>query len=163
MSGQENRFATIANPANQVPDRAPRLRVKSRSQLVEKHHLRIVNQRQGNEQSLLLAAGEGHEPGIALVEKAKLLEQAFAVHLFLLVERGPEVHRLPNLYPFLQLRLLELHPDTVLQFVNVVEGIETQHRYGTAVGRAQTLDAFHRSGLSSAVGTDQTKYFTFID
>src|ERR1700680_4385935 len=56
MSGQENRLAALADAAHQVPDGAPRLRVQPGGQLVEKHHLRIVDQRKRNEQSLLLAA-----------------------------------------------------------------------------------------------------------
>ena len=154
MSGQENRLAALADTAHQIPDRAPRLRVQSRGQFIEKHQFWIVNQRKGNEQSLLLAAREGHEPGIPLVDKAKLFEQPFAVYRFLLVKRGPEVYRLPDLDPLLQLRLLELHPDPVLQLVYVMEGIKTQHRYDATVGRAQTFDTLHRGGLSRAVGPD---------
>ena len=68
-----------ADAAHQLPDRAPRLRVEAGRQLVEKHHLRIVDQRQRDEQPLLLAARQRHEPGVALVAQAELLEQAIAV------------------------------------------------------------------------------------
>ena len=37
--------------------------------------LGIVDEREGDEQALLLAAGQRHEPGVALVAEAELLEQ----------------------------------------------------------------------------------------
>src|SRR5579871_45146 len=68
MSRQKNSFAALANAAHEAPNRAPRLRVQPRGQFVEKHHLRIVDQRKRNEQSLLLSSGEGHEPSIPLLD-----------------------------------------------------------------------------------------------
>src|SRR5579871_3325611 len=79
MSGQENGLAALANAAHQLPNRAPRLRVQARRQFVEKNQLGIVDQRKRDEQSLFLAAREGHKPGISFVDKAKLFEQQFAV------------------------------------------------------------------------------------
>ncbi len=162
VRGQENRFAALADPAHQIPDRAARLRVEAGGQFVEEDYLGIVNQRQRNEESLLLAAREIHEPGIPLVDQAQLVEQPFAVDCFSVIERGPEVDGFPNFDPLLQLRLLELHTDAVLQLVNVLEGIQAQHRDDAAVGRAQTLDAFHRGGFSRAVGTDQAKNLAVV-
>ena len=124
---------------------------------------RIVDQRKRNEQSLLLAAREGHEPGIPLIDKAKLFEQPFAVYRILLVKGSPEVDRLPHFDPLLQLRLLQLNSNPLLQLVNVVKGIKTQHRDGAPVGRAQTLDALHGRGLSRAVRPDQTKDLTVVN
>ncbi len=136
MSGQKNRLPALADAAHQVPDGAPCLRVQPGGQFVEKHHLGIVDQRERNEQSLLLAAREGHEPGISLVDQAKLFEQPFAVDRILVVKGSPEVDSLPHFDPLLQLRLLELNSNPLLQLVHVVEGIKTQHRDGSPVGRA---------------------------
>src|SRR5579872_63321 len=136
MSGQENRLAALTNAAHQVPNRAPRLRVQPRRQFVEKYQFRIVDQRKRYEQSLLLAAREGHEPGIALVPKAKLFQQPFAICGILPVKGSPQVYCLPHLDPLLQLRLLELNPNPLLQFVNVVEGIQTEYRDAAPVGSA---------------------------
>src|ERR1700728_304051 len=127
MSSQENGLAALANAAHQIPNRAPRLRVQPRCQFVEKHDLRIVDQRKRDEQSLLLAAREGHEPGIPLVDKAKLFEQPFAVCGILPVKGSPQVYRFPNFDRLLQLRLLELNPNPLLQFVHVAEGIQAEH------------------------------------
>src|ERR1700722_9103032 len=154
MSGQENCLAALADIAHQVPDGAPRLRVQSGGQLVEKYHLRIVDQRKRNEQSLLLPAREGHEPCTPLVDQAKLFEQPFTVCRFLPIKGRPEVYRLPHFDPLLQLRLLELNSDPLLQLVNVVKGTKTQHRDGAPIGDTQPLDALHSCGLSRAVGSD---------
>src|SRR6185437_15235045 len=108
MRGQQYRLAALADVAHQLPDRATRLRVEARRELVEKDDFGIVDERQRDEQPLLLPSRQRHEPRIALVGEAELLEQTVAVRGLPLIERGPEVHRLPYLDPLLQLRLLQL-------------------------------------------------------
>src|SRR5438067_1665660 len=112
MSRQENRLAAIADPAHQVPDGSPRLRIEPGGQLIEEYDFRIVDQGQGDKQALFLSAGEGHEPGVAFVGEAELFEQPVAVER-LWVERSPEVHSFPDFDSLLELRLLELHADPV--------------------------------------------------
>jgi hypothetical protein len=46
MSGHKDRLAAVADAAHQVPDCPPRLRVEPGGQLIQKYHLRIVDQRQ---------------------------------------------------------------------------------------------------------------------
>src|SRR5215218_10002690 len=89
MGGEENRFSARANAPYQLPYRSPRLWIEPCCQLVEKHQLRIVDQRQRDEQPLLLAARQRHEPGIPLVAEPELLEEAVAVYR-LLVQGRPE-------------------------------------------------------------------------
>src|SRR6202030_2877285 len=114
MSRQEDSLAAIANAAHEVPDGVARLRVEPGGELVEKDDLRIVDQCEGDEQALLLASREVHEPGRALVSHAELLEQTVTVDGLLLIKRCPEVDCLPHFDSLLQLRLLELNPDAVL-------------------------------------------------
>src|ERR1019366_2984225 len=97
MSGEKDRLAALADTADQIPDGVARLRVEPGGQLVEKHDLRVVDQRESDEKALLLATGKVHEPGVTLVGKAELLEQAFGVGGLLFVEGGPEIDRLPDL------------------------------------------------------------------
>ena len=63
-----------------------------------------------------------------------MFEQPVAVQR-LWVERGPEIHSLPDLDSLLELRLLELHPNPVLDLIHVAERIETQDRNGPRSGR----------------------------
>ena len=79
MRGHEHGLAAFADAAHQIPDRTARLRVEPGRQLVEKHELGIVDQRQRNEQPLLLAARERHEPGVPLLGQPELLEEPSAI------------------------------------------------------------------------------------
>ena len=81
---------------------------------------------------------------------------------FLPIERSPQVDRLPHLDALLQLRLLQLHADAVLQFVDVAEGVEPQNRDGAAIGLAQSLNALHCGGFSGAVWPDQAEDLTLV-
>src|SRR4029079_5863646 len=121
---QEHGLAAGANAADQLPDGAPGLWIETGRHFVEEHELGIVDQREGDEETLLLAARQRHEPGVALVDESQLFEQPIAVARRLAVERGPEVHRFGDLDALLQLRLLELYADAMLQRVDVAEGIE---------------------------------------
>ena len=56
VRGQEHRLAALADAAHEIPDRATRLRIEAGRQLVEKYEFGIVDQREGDEQALLLTA-----------------------------------------------------------------------------------------------------------
>jgi hypothetical protein len=56
MRRQEHRLAALADAAHELPDCAPRLGIETRRQLVEKHDLGLVDERQDDEEPLLLAA-----------------------------------------------------------------------------------------------------------
>ena len=155
-SGGRNTVLPRARTPGTAPDRAPGLRVETGSELVEKHHLGVVDEGEGNEQALLLASGEGHEPGVALLGEAQLLEQAIAVADRPFIERCPQVDGFPHLDAFLQVRLLQLHADALLQLVDIGERIEAKHRDHSAIGLAYPLRTHYKSrGLTRAVGTDQ--------
>ncbi len=81
---QEHGLAARADTAHQFPDRSTGLRIESRRQLIEKDQLRVVDERKCDEQPLLLPARQRHEPGIALVAQAELLEQAVAINRLLI-------------------------------------------------------------------------------
>ena len=162
VGGQEHGLAAGAHAAHQFPDGAAGLRVESGGQLVEEHHLRVVDERQGDQQPLLLAARQRHEPGVALVAQAELLEQAVAVDGGA-VERCPQPDGLAHRDALLELRLLQLHADPLLQRPHVAHRIEPQHADDAAVGRAQPFDALHRGGLAGAVGADEAEDLALVD
>jgi hypothetical protein len=56
MGSQKNSFAAIPDAAHQVPDGSSRLRIEPGGQLIEEYYFRIVDQRQGDKQPLLLPA-----------------------------------------------------------------------------------------------------------
>ena len=159
---QEHRLAAIADAPHEVPDGPSRLRIEAGGQLVEEHELGIVDQGERDEETLLLPARQGHEPGVALRGQAQLIEEAVAVHA-VAIERGPEVHRLPDLDAFLELRLLELDADPLLQRHGVPARVEAEDGNRAAVGRAQAFDALHGGGLAGAVGPDQAEDLARLD
>ena len=96
VGGQEDGLAAVADAAHQVPDGAPRLRVEAGGELIEEDDFRIVDERERDEQALLLAAGKVHEPGIAFVGEAELFEQAFARRQASCRRARPRGRRLPT-------------------------------------------------------------------
>ncbi len=60
------------------------------------------------------------------IREAELFKQSFPIDRFLLISRSPEVDSLPNSDPLLQLRLLQLHTDPLLQFVNLAIRVESE-------------------------------------
>ena len=120
-------------PRDEIPDRPPGLRVEPRRQLVEEHELGLVDQRERDEEPLLLAARQRHEPGVALGVESEPREQRVGVD-DARVERRPEVDGLPDLDPLLELGLLMLHADALPQRGGVAARVETEHGDGAAVG-----------------------------
>src|SRR4029079_8540613 len=107
---EEDRLAAAPDAVDQVPDGPPGLRIKSGCELVEEHHLGIVDERERDEEPLLLSARETHERRVALFAEPELVEQRAPVDRAR-VERSPQVDRLPHADTLLQLGLLELHAD----------------------------------------------------
>ena len=54
VRGEKDSFAAFTNACDQAPDGAPRLRIESGGEFVEKDDLRIGNQGERHEQPLLL-------------------------------------------------------------------------------------------------------------
>ena len=121
-----------------------------------------MDERECDEEALLLPAREGHEPGVALAVEAQAGEQRLAVH-HAFVERRPEVHRLPHLDPLLEVGLLVLHADALPERGGVAVRVETEHADRAAVLPTQSLEAFHRGGLARAVGADQAEDLALED
>ena len=156
VGGQDDRLAAFANVPHEVPDRPSGLRIQSRRQLVEEHDLRVVHECEGDEEALLLPAGERHEPRVALLVEPELPEQPVAVG-GVRIERLPEGDRLPHLDPLLELRLLQLHPDAELQRAPVADRVESEDLNPPRVGCPQPFDALQRRRLPGAVRSDEAE------
>src|SRR5262245_20830548 len=163
MRGEEHRLAARADAAHQLPDGAPRLRIEPGGQLVEEHDVRIVDERERDEEPLLLTAGQRHEPRVALVGETELFEEPHAVGPRSSVERSPEIDGLPHFDPLLELRLLELNADALLERIDVAKWIEAEDRDRSAIRDTQALDALERRGLAGAVRSDQAEDLAVVD
>ncbi len=86
MGGEDNVLPCSRMPRTKSQMARRAWGVQPGGELVEEYDIRIVDQRQGDEQPLLLAARECHEPGVPFVGEAELLQRSFAVPQFLAVE-----------------------------------------------------------------------------
>ena len=107
MRREKHGLAAIANAAHEIPDRAAGLRIEAGRELVEKDHFGVVDERERDEQPLLLSARERHEPRVGLAGDAELLEQP-RPSTRRAVERRPEADGFAHLDAFLELRFLQL-------------------------------------------------------
>ena len=76
VRGEEHRRAAVPDVRDESPDRAAGLRIEPGRELVEEHDLGLVDQRERDEEALLLAAGERHEPGVALASSPSRVKSA---------------------------------------------------------------------------------------
>src|SRR6185436_15139754 len=160
VRGEEDRLAAAPDAVHEVPYGPPGLRIEPRGELVEEHHLGIVDERERDEEPLLLPTRETHERGMSLFRQSELLEERTTVD-GARIERRPEIDRFPHADALLKLRLLELDPDAHLQPAGVAAGIEAEHGDASGVGLANALDAFHRRGLAGAIGSDEPEDLPF--
>jgi len=74
VGGEEYGFAAVADAADEAPDGVAGLGIEAGGELVEEDDFGVVDEGESDEEALLLAAGEIHEPGVALVGEAELVE-----------------------------------------------------------------------------------------
>src|SRR5687767_10312122 len=89
MGREKYSLSSLANATHELPDRSTGLRIETGRELVEEYELRIVDQRQHDEQPLLLSARQRHEPCIPLVGEPQLLEKSVAFRRLSIVEGCP--------------------------------------------------------------------------
>jgi hypothetical protein len=129
--------------------------VQALGELVEDDEPRLVQQRQHEEQPLLLTAAHGPEGGRQLAGQPEALEQARGV------ARPPgreQRHGLADPQAIGQGRALQLAADQLPHAVRVAHRIESEHAHGPGVGPAQSLDALDRGRLAGAVGPDEAEH-----
>ena len=137
-------------------------RIQALGQLVEEDHLGLVDEREGDEEPLLLAAGEAGEGCLPLSLQPPGVQDGTPWDT-LGGEGGEEVQRLPYPDPVGQRRLLELAADAPAQLVGFPRGIQAEHPDPPPIRLAQALHALHRGRLAGAVGPEQAKDLPPLD
>ena len=144
---------------DQIANFQPHLRIEAAGRLVEKKHLRIVDQREGDREPLLLPAGERGVSRVLFFPKLQTFEQSVAVH-------GAGVERAEKFQGFLhrnfvgQIGRLQADADSVFQLLLLPIRIEIEHLHLAGGARTQAFQDFDRARLAGAVGAEQSKNFT---
>src|ERR1700683_4041893 len=79
VRGHHDGFFFVPQFVDNVVDFAANLGVEARGGLVEKQNARVVNQRHGQGESLLLTSGQLAVEGVALFGQAETFEEFFGV------------------------------------------------------------------------------------
>ena len=95
VGGQDHRLTALADVTHDVPHGQARLRVEGGGQLVEEEQLGIMNQGQGDEDTLALPTGEPGDVGLLLGGDAEALQQRAPGH-GVVVEGGEELQGLAD-------------------------------------------------------------------
>ncbi len=125
MRREQHGHAAVAHRAHEIPDAAACLRIEPGRELVEEHDLGFVDQRQCDERTLLLPAGQVPEGDVRAVRETELREDVGRAAP-LAMEGREEVERLPEPQAVRQRRALQLHADARSQRAAVARRVEAE-------------------------------------
>jgi hypothetical protein len=146
-----------AELADEPAGALPGLRVEAGRDLIEHHEVGLVHQREGHEEPLLLAAGEGVERGVPLVRQAPPVEERVTIGR-LGVEGGEEVEGFADRDAVGQGGLLQLgaHP-SVEPVGRRLLRVHAEHAHGARIGPTQAQRALDGRRFARAVGADEAE------
>ena len=162
MGDEDDRHSLVADPLDQLPRLAARLRIQAGGELVEDGQLRATDERQRDRQPLALAAGQVGEAIVALGLEPEQLEQPLRVG-GIAVEGGEQLKRLPHAQLVGELGGLELDPDPLAELLRSCTASRPSTLIDAAVGPAQAADGFHGRRLAGAVGSEDAEDLASVD
>ena len=157
MGDQHDRRAPLADVADRLPHVAAGERVEALGELVEEHHLRLVEQGQRDEQPLPLPSRQRSETRPPQPGEFPRLQQPVG-RVSVAVTEQP--HRLVDPQPVGQRRRLQLTADQRPQPRPVGQRIQAEYPHPAAVGSTQTLQTLHRRRLTRPVDTEDPEDLT---
>ncbi len=161
MGDEHDGDPAVAHALDQVPGVPPGLRVKASGELVEDRDPRAADQRHGDGQPLLLAAGELAERGPGLGRDPEHLHQLPPVRRALVKGAG-QFQRLADPELVGQPALLQLHPELLGQLGPVPLRVQPEDADLAPVRLPQSLDAFHGRGLARAVRAEDPEDLALV-
>src|SRR5690625_4635173 len=153
---QDDRCALVADVANHVPDGHPRPGIQPGGQFIQEDELRLVHQRQGDEHTLTLAAGQLLHVTFRLLGQAQALKQHLRVGLAV-IERGKQPDGFPYSDAGRQGRSLQLDTRPLTYCPRVNLGIQPKQFHPASITPAQSGHTLHPTGLPGATGTAQAE------
>ncbi len=162
MRGQQDRLLAALELLDDVVDFAAHLRIEAGGRLVEKYDLRIVHQRHGQRQALLLAAGEMAVERVALFFELESAQQVVRVRA-LAIELREKLEGFVHAELVRQGSGLQYGADLLLEVIAACLRIEAADAHLAAIRRAQAFQDFHGGRFSRAVRAEQAENFAFLD
>src|SRR4051812_41602760 len=150
VGGQHCRATRRLELVDQVPQLPPRLGIQSRRRFIEKEQVRIADDRAGEGQALLLAAGQLADASVALFIELDAGDHLIDLRAGL-VEAAKETQRLVDRELFTQLRVLQLYPKPLTETLFVVFPGHAEDRDFAFVGLEQPFADFYGRRLARAV------------
>ena len=151
MGGQHDGAALGFPFQRQFPHPAPRLRIQPGGGFVQKDDRRVVDQRGGDGEPLLLPAGQRAKRCGTLVGKVNGLQQRRRVHADA-VDAAQQQQQFGKPQMLKKGAALQLDADNLLDGPGVFGHIKAGDGGRAAVRRAHPLNNFHRSSFAGAVG-----------
>ena len=158
VGDEDHRRSRVADLLDEVPRLATSCGVEALGELVEEHESRLVDECEGEEQPLTLAAGQGAER--AALERTELPTVAQLAPVDEVARKGGEqAECLADLDAVGERRRLELSADqvAVTDLVGVGDRVEAEQRDRPGVAAAQALDRLDGGGLAGAVRSEQSE------
>src|SRR5438105_10138114 len=162
MSGEHNRPSLGTDRVRQLPQVASRLRIESSGGFIEKEDLRLIDERGGNAEALLLAARELIDLRARFFGQVDLLQRGHRINTPA-VERREHVEQLEQAKSVEECRRLQLDPDQAFYLVGVFANVDAGHQGPSIVGLAQPLEDLDRRRLAGAVWTEQAEDLPLFD
>src|SRR5664280_1746835 len=162
VGGQHHRRAPLLEPLDEVPERAPGLRVQPRRRLVQEDQLGIVDERQCDRQALLLPAGEVHRPCLGAFPEVDRVDQLPGRHV-MVKEAAEEVQELGHGESRVERHALELDPDALLDRLGMPADVQAEDLDRPGIRRAQALEDLDRGGLAGPVRTEHAEDLALAD
>src|ERR1019366_1728854 len=156
VGGEEDGALLTAQVEHELVDFEAGLGVEAGGGLVEKEHLRVVEQGERQGEPLLLPAGEFAVLRVALLPELQALQELVAIH-GTGVEGVEELHGLVDLDLLLEVGGLQADADAVLELAGLHLGIAAEDADASAGARAQALEDFDGGGLTGAIGAEQAE------
>jgi hypothetical protein len=153
---QHDRRAAVADLADQLPGGVAGAGVQAGGQLVEQHQLRVAEQRECDEQPLLLTTRQRPERAVAQRLEVPCRDGRLDVDGDVACVRE-EPDRLDDPQPLRQRGGLQLGADAAAQLVLLPGGVEPQHRDPPTRPVAETLEGLHDGCLAGSVGAEDAE------
>jgi len=162
VGGEDDGFLVALELFDDVVNFAADLWVEAGGGFVEENDFGIVDERDGESEALLLAAGKLGVESIAFFFEPETLDKFFRFAVAL-IKTGEEIERFLDAKFVGQGGGLKRGADFVFEGGGIGFGIAAADDGGAAVGVAKAFEDFDGAGFAGAVGAEKAKDFAFVD